>query len=154
MDCNIFGGAIGLGGFGIYGLTVEKMDGKDIFRVLQPITIDTYPDAEYNGLTFIDGGYGSYLTVKLERDYNPLGVIISLHGGSTQAGLSSSAYYYEGTSFGTYDPDAGIINLGYVTVVDDNFIYGASEGTVLYLNIPETGGVSTEDFTINEDTSW
>ena len=162
MDCNIFGGAIGLGGFGIYGLTVEKMDGKDIFRVLQPITIDTYPDAEYNGLTFIDGGYGSYLTidatdhsaVKLERDYNPLGVIISLRGGTTEAGLSSSAYYYEGTSFGTYDPDAGIINLGYVSVVDDMYIYASSEGTVLYLNIPIAGGVSTEDFTINEDTSW
>lgn len=162
MDCNIFGGAIGLGGFGIYGLTVEKMDGKDFFRVLQPITIDTYPDAEYNGLTFIDGGYGSYLTidatdhsaVKLERDYNPLGVIISLRGGTTEAGLSSAAYYYENSSFGTYDPDAGIINLGYVSVVDDMYIYGASEGTVLYLNIPETGGVSTEDFTINEDTAW
>ena len=162
MDCNIFGGAIGLGGFGIYGLTVEKMDGKDIFRVLQPITIDTYPDAEYNGLTFIDGGYGSYLTidatdhsaVKLERDYNPLGVIISLRGGSTEAGLSSAAYYYENSSFGTYDPDAGIINLGYVSVMDDMYIYGASEGTVLYLNIPIAGGVSTEDFTINEDTSW
>ena len=162
MDCNIFGGAIGLGGFGIYGLTVEKMDGKDIFRVLQPITIDTYPDAEYNGLTFIDGGYGSYLTidatdhsaVKLERDYNPLGVMISLHGGSTEAGLSSAAYYYENSSFGTYDPDAGIINLGYVSVVDDMYIYGSSEGTVLYLNIPIAGGVSTEDFTINEDTSW
>ena len=162
MDCNIFGGAIGLGGFGIYGLTVEKMDGKDIFRVLQPITIDTYPDAEYNGLTFIDGGYGSYLTidatdhsaVKLERDYNPLGVIISLRGGTTEAGLSSAAYYYENSSFGTYDPDAGIINLGYVSVVDDMYIYGSSEGTVLYLNIPIAGGVSTEDFTINEDTSW
>lgn len=162
MDCNIFGGAIGLGGFGIYGLTVEKMDGKDFFRVLRPITIDTYPDAEYNGLTFIDGGYGSYLTidatdhsaVKLERDYNPLGVIISLRGGSTEAGLSSAAYYYENSSFGTYDPDAGIINLGYVSVMDDMYIYGASEGTVLYLNIPIAGGVSTEDFTINEDTSW
>ena len=162
MDCNIFGGAIGLGGFGIYGLTVEKMDGKDIFRVLQPITIDTYPDAEYNGLTFIDGGYGSYLTidatdhsaVKLERDYNPLGVIISLRGGTTEAGLSSAAYYYENSSFGTYDPDAGIINLGYVSVVDDMYIYGSSEGTVLYLNIPIAGGVSTEDFTINEDTAW
>ncbi len=162
MDCNIFGGAIGLGGFGIYGLTVEKMDGKDFFRVLRPITIDTYPDAEYNGLTFIDGGYGSYLTidatdhsaVKLERDYNPLGVMISLHGGSTEAGLSSAAYYYENSSFGTYDPDAGIINLGYVSVVDDYYIYGSSDGTVLYLNIPETGGVSTEDFTINEDTAW
>ncbi len=162
MDCNIFGGAIGLGGFGIYGLTVEKMDGKDFFRVLRPITIDTYPDAEYNGLTFIDGGYGSYLTidatdhsaVKLERDYNPLGVMISLHGGSTEAGLSSAAYYYDNQSFGTYDPDAGIINLGYVSVVDDMYIYGSSEGTVLYLNIPIAGGVSTEDFTINEDTSW
>ena len=162
MDCNIFGGAIGLGGFGIYGLTVEKMDGKDIFRVLQPITIDTYPDAEYNGLIFINGGYGSYLTidatdhnaVKLERDYNPLGVIISLRGGTTEAGLSSAAYYYENSSFGTYDPDAGIINLGYVSVVDDMYIYGSSEGTVLYLNIPIAGGVSTEDFTINEDTSW
>ena len=162
MDCNIFGGAIGLGGFGIYGLTVEKMDGKDIFRVLQPITIDTYPDAEYNGLTFIDGGYDSYLTidatdhsaVKLERDYNPLGVIISLRGGTTEAGLSSAAYYYENSSFGTYDPDAGIINLGYVSVVDDMYIYGSSEGTVLYLNIPIAGGVSTEDFTINEDTAW
>lgn len=162
MDCNIFGGAIGLGGFGIYGLTVEKMDGKDIFRVLQPITIDTYPDAEYNGLTFIDGGYDSYLTidatdhsaVKLERDYNPLGVIISLRGGTTEAGLSSAAYYYDNQSFGTYDPDAGIINLGYVSVVDDMYIYGSSEGTVLYLNIPIAGGVSTEDFTINEDTAW
>lgn len=162
MECNIFGGAIGLGGFLIEGLTVEKMDGKDFFRVLQPITIDTYPDAEYNGLTFIDGGYGSYLTidatdhsaVKLERDYNPLGVIISLRGGTTEAGLSSAAYYYENSSFGTYDPDAGIINLGYVSVMDDMYIYGASEGTVLYLNIPIAGGVSTEDFTINEDTSW
>ena len=162
MDCNIFGGTIGLRGFGIYGLTVEKMDGKDFFRVLRPITIDTYPDAEYNGLTFIDGGYGSYLTidatdhsaVKLERDYNPLGVIISLRGGTTEAGLSSAAYYYENSSFGTYDPDAGIINLGYVSVMDDMYIYGASEGTVLYLNIPIAGGVSTEDFTINEDTSW
>lgn len=162
MDCNIFGGAIGLGGFGIYGLTVEKMDGKDFFRVLQPITAETYPDAENNGLIFINGGYGSYLTidatdhsaVKLERDYNPLGVIISLRGGTTEAGLSSAAYYYENSSFGTYDPDAGIINLGYVSVMDDMYIYGASEGTVLYLNISETGGVSTEDFTINEDTAW
>lgn len=162
MDCNIFVGAIGLGGFGIYGLTVEKMDGKDFFRVLQPITAETYPDAENNGLTFIDGGYGSYLTidatdhnaVKLERAYNPLGVIMSLYGEYGEAGLSSAAYYYDNQSFGTYDPDAGTINLGSVSVVDDYYIYGSSDGTVLYLNIPETGGVSTEDFTINEDTAW
>lgn len=162
MDCNIFVGAIGLGGFGIYGLTVEKMDGKDFFRVLQPITAETYPDAENNGLTFIDGGYGSYLTidatdhnaVKLERAYNPLGVIMSLYGEYGEAGLSSAAYYYDNQSFGTYDPDAGTINLGSVSVVDDYYIYGSSDGTVLYLNITETGGVSTEDFTINEDTAW
>ena len=162
MECNIFGGALGFGGFLIEGLTVEKMDGKDFFRVLEPITAETYPDAENNGLTFIDGGYGSYLTidatdhnaVKLERAYNPLGVIISLHGGTTEAGLSSAAYYYDNQSFGTYDPDAGTINLGSVSVVDDYYIYGSSDGTVLYLNIPETGGVSTEDFTINEDTAW
>lgn len=162
MECNIFGGALGFGGFLIEGLTVEKMDGKDFFRVLEPITAETYPDAENNGLTFIDGGYGSYLTidatdhnaVKLERAYNPLGVIISLHGGTTEAGLSSAAYYYDNQSFGTYDPDAGTINLGYVSVVDDMYIYGSSEGTVLYLNIPIAGGVSTEDFTINEDTAW
>lgn len=162
MECNIFGGALGLGGFLIEGLTVEKMDGKDFFRVLQPITAETYPDAENNGLTFIDGGYGSYLTidatdhnaVKLERAYNPLGVIMSLYGEYGEAGLSSAAYYYDNQSFGTYDPDAGTINLGSVSVVDDYYIYGSSDGTVLYLNIPETGGVSTEDFTINEDTAW
>lgn len=162
MECNIFGGALGFGGFLIEGLTVEKMDGKDFFRVLEPITAETYPDAENNGLTFIDGGYGSYLTidatdhnaVKLERAYNPLGVIMSLYGEYGEAGLSSAAYYYDNQSFGTYDPDAGTINLGYVSVVDDMYIYGSSEGTVLYLNIPIAGGVSTEDFTINEDTSW
>lgn len=162
MDCNIFGGAIGLGGFGIYGLTVEKMDGKDFFRVLQPITAETYPDAENNGLIFINGGYGSYLTidatdhnaVKLERACNPLGIIVSFLGGSVEAGLSSAAYYLDNQYFGTYDPDAGTINLGSVSVVDDYYIYGSSDGTVLYLNIPETGGVSTEDFTINEDTAW
>ena len=160
MECNIFGGAIGLGGFLIEGLTVQKMDGKDFFRVLQPITIETFPDAENNGLTFIDGGYGSYLTidatdhnaVKLERACNPLGV--SLYGEYGEAGLSSASYYYEGASFGTYDPDAGTIDLGSVSVVDDYYTYGSSDGTVLYLNIPETGGVSTEDFTINEDTAW
>lgn len=162
MECNIFGGALGFGGFLIEGLTVEKMDGKDFFRVLEPITAETYPDAENNGLTFIDGGYGSYLTidatdhnaVKLERAYNPLGVIMSLYGEYGEAGLSSAAYYYDNQSFGTYDPDAGTINLGSVSVVDDYYIYGSSDGTVLYLNIPETGGVSTEDFTINEDTAW
>lgn len=162
MECNIFGGAIGLGGFLIEGLTVEKMDGKDFFRVLQPITAETYPDAENNGLIFIDGGYGSYLTidatdhnaVKLERACNPLGIIVSFLGGSVEAGLSSAAYYLDNQYFGTYDPDAGTINLGSVSVVDDYYIYGSSDGTVLYLNIPETGGVSTEDFTINEDTAW
>ena len=162
MECNIFGGALGFGGFLIEGLTVEKMDGKDFFRVLEPITAETYPDAENNGLTFIDGGYGSYLTidatdhnaVKLERAYNPLGVIMSLYGEYGEAGLSSAAYYYDNQSFGTYDPDAGTINLGSVSVVDDYYTYGSSDGTVLYLNIPETGGVSTEDFTINEDTAW
>ena len=162
MECNIFGGAIGLGGFLIEGLTVEKMDGKDFFRVLQPITAETYPDAENNGLIFINGGYGSYLTidatdhnaVKLERACNPLGIIVSFLGGSVEAGLSSAAYYLDNQYFGTYDPDAGTINLGSVSVVDDYYIYGSSDGTVLYLNIPETGGVSTEDFTINEDTAW
>ena len=162
MECNIFGGAIGLGGFLIEGLTVQKMDGKDFFRVLQPITIETFPDAENNGLTFIDGGYGSYLTidatdhnaVKLERAGNPLGIIVSFLGGSVEAGLSSAAYYYDNQSFGTYDPDAGTIDLGSVSVVDGSYIYGSSLGTVLYLNIPETNGVSTEDFTINEDTAW
>ncbi len=162
MECNIFGGALGFGGFLIEGLTVEKMDGKDFFRVLEPITAETYPDAENNGLTFIDGGYGSYLTidatdhnaVKLERAYNPLGVIMSLYGEYGEAGLSSAAYYLDNQYFGTYDPDAGIIDLGSVSVVDDYYIYGSSDGTVLYLNISETGGVSTEDFTINEDTAW
>ena len=71
MECNIFGGAIGLGGFLIEGLTVQKMDGKDFFRVLQPITIETFPDAENNGLTFIDGGYGSYLTIDATDRYRP-----------------------------------------------------------------------------------
>ena len=79
---------------------------------------------------------------------------MSLYGEYGEAGLSSAAYYYDNQSFGTYDPDAGTINLGSVSVVDDYYIYGSSDGTVLYLNIPETGGVSTEDFTINEDTAW
>ena len=162
MLCDIFT-MMNFGEFLISGLTVEKMDGQDFFRVLTPFTPYTFPEAEEIGLSFIDEGSGSYLTidatdhsaVKIERAGCHLGFTIPAYGGSGEARLSSASYYYDEATFGTYYPETGEIHFGQVSIVDNMYVYGVSAGTVLHLNIPaEGGGISTEDFTIRGEEAW
>ena len=153
LECGIFER------FGIHkrieGLTVEKMEGKDIFRIVNPFTPETFPEAGEYGLTLLDKT--SYITidvtdpeaVKLEQCANYLGVCIS---EGQEIYLVSRGFIQDGASFGWYDEQSGTIEFGEVIAGWGSSSYFWSGWNMLELHISHSAG--TEDFVIGDETEW
>lgn len=139
------------------GLTVEKMDGEDFFRIRNPFTAASFPDAGEYGITFLDKA--SCITidatdpsaVKFELNENWLGISIE---GFAESCIVSGPFYDTNMSFGQYDAGQKVIYFGDIYFGVGTSLY-LSGRTVLYMNPdPESGGVGTESFVIKEETGW
>ena len=131
------------------------MEGKDIFRIVNPFTPETFPEAGEYGLTLLDKT--SYITidvtdpeaVKLEQCANYLGVCTS---EGQEIYLVSWGFIQDGASFGRYDEQSGTIEFGEVIAGWGSSSYFWSGWNMLELHISHSAG--TEDFVIGDETEW
>lgn len=160
-DANLLCGffqIFGIPAFDISGLIVEKMDGKDIFRLTNAFPISLSPYFEAAGITAVsDGPFYFYIdatdpaAVKVETTENPLGLahrdIGELSVGSGPFVLSPETVGTEYT-FGIYDAQAGTIDLKSLILFGsqrpgDNYITAPS---FLDLRLAAGNTLTTENF--------
>ncbi len=131
------------------GLTVEKKDGEDMFRVLGVFSrLNEWAEGE-----LFDTSDGDYVYIDAN---DPQAVVMPY--GDTYAYFNGTPLYYctaaaiSGSySAGTYDKTTGVIVLPHVVYqLGEDSIYLVSETTVTTLVLPtesESSGLDTEDFT-------
>lgn len=163
LNCGLFY-PFGISKLEIPNLTVEKMSSGDVFRIRDPFSTTRTPLLAEANLS--DKAGGPYYLVIDAR--NPDAVL--LEDFVNDSGLESTRY---GLSFirvvslplianvspddypyGTYDADQGIIYLNRPGLSCDQGLFPTQESTTLHLNLPKTGGFTTEDFTIGDPVSW
>ena len=164
LECNMF---YNVGSFVTNSLTVEKMAGADIFRIWSPFTWETSPylfesgfympaDDQESACITIDARDAS--AVILERTANRIGVYETGYGIENEYYLCSARIYSDPQApLGTYDAEAGIIELSNLNLIVGNAGYYPNVSATLYLN-PDTpvsgNGVTTEAFIKTPEVSW
>ncbi len=145
----------------IKGLTVEKAEGKDLFRVKNLFSTSKTYAIQSMGFTGLEGDYYTYFDAT-----DPEGVRVDAF--ANDMGLTKDQYtynfgdmyydIYESSSFnGTYDADKGIIYISDASIynrVGYDYNYNWTSNSVLYFDLADNS-MDIEDFEMEtEKTPW
>lgn len=129
-----------LGLTGRYTVTVERMQGTNIFRVVSPYSYPSYPEAEdnwtFNSDLYIDATDPNRVTVEtldIPVSFGTYGTasIGNVYGNLTIGGVPASEEDYP---LGTYDEKTGVIDLGAMFIELTNLGINLADPFMVYLD--------------------
>ncbi len=141
--------------FFIKGLTVEKMDGYDIFRIKNLFSASKSPEIAAMGFTDKEGDYYTYIdagdhdSVRIIREANDMGIQFE----------DIRYIYYGEYGGGNYDSENGILYIDSYNYFSNLWnesmhITGRSSSSILYFDA-KSAGMKIEDFVMDDNkTSW
>lgn len=165
LDCGLFSEIAGIPLFTVHGLQVEKAADQDAFRVKDPFCNQTALDALAAGTEEFSRAEGTYYMIIDANDPDQVQVLSFTPTGLDHLDLgtifvsslklvSSAA----GSSFGTYYPDEGRIDLGDLALHSQQYLLQRPQTpTVLHIygSSAPSGALSTESFRLDSSpTTW
>lgn len=132
--------------FNLSGLTVYKNSEVDVFKVSDMLAIATVSNGDLKNAidnlgwkTDFTNEYWFYVdarnhdVVTVEENISYVSIYETIDGQDLPLQFASSCYFNTKFNTGTYDKENGILDLGDISIVTQQYYYHPEEKTVLYL---------------------